>query len=228
MLSIKQIQMNLKFLNYYYDRIDGIKGNNTINAIKNFQKDNGLVVDGIYGVQTEETLVSMIKQIQEIVRTEVDGVAGKNTIEKTKEYQSKNGLKVDGIAGEQTRNHMFQETQITWNDIKYFNQSEFTCKDGCGFDNINIKLVKILDEMREYYGRPIIITSGCRCKKHNREVQGADTSRHVYGKAADLYVQGVNVNDFLIYAKDLVRRGILRYTYTNNSNMNGVIHIDIQ
>ena len=228
MLSVKQIQMNLKFLNYYYDKIDGIKGNNTINAIKNFQRDNGLSVDGIYGTQTEGALVQLIKQIQEVVGTDVDGVAGENTMAKTKEYQSQNGLMVDGIAGEQTRSHMFPQTQTTWDDIKYFKQSEFACKDGCGFDDINLKLVKILDEMREHYGRPIIITSGCRCKKHNREVQGVDTSRHVYGKAADLYVQGVDVSDFLAYAKDLVNKGVLRYTYTNNTNMNGVIHVDIQ
>lgn len=228
MLSVKQIQMNLKFLNYYYDKIDGIKGNNTINAIKNFQRDNGLAVDGIYGVQTEGALVPMIKQIQVRVGTEADGVAGENTMQKTREYQNANGLQVDGIAGEQTRNHMFPQTKLTWDDIKYFKKSEFACKDGCGFDNINLKLVKILDQMREHYGRPIIITSGCRCRKHNLEVGGVQGSRHELGKAADLYVQGVNVNDFLAYAKDLVNKGVLRYTYTNNSNMHGVIHMDIQ
>ena len=228
MLNTKQVQMNLKFLNYYHDAIDGIQGKKTTKAIKDFQKDNCLSADGIYGTQTEGALVPIIKQIQIRVGTEADGVAGENTIAKTKEYQNRNGLVIDGIAGEQTRGHMFPEAKITWDDIKYFKKSEFACKCGCGFDDINLKLVKILDQMREHYGRPIIITSGCRCKKHNTAVMGTQGSRHVLGKASDLYVQGIPVDEFLEYAKDLVRRGVLRYTYTNNSNMNGVIHVDIQ
>lgn len=228
MINTKQIQMNLKFLNYYHNKIDGVKGKMTTKAIKDFQKDNGLSADGIYGEKTEGALIPIIKQIQIIIGTEADGIAGERTIQKTKEYQERNGLAIDGIAGIKTRSVMFPKLTITWDEIKYFKKSEFACKDGCGFDDINLKLVKILDQIREYYGKPIIITSGCRCKKHNKEVGGVQGSRHELGNAADFYVQGINTKDVLEYTKSLVKRGLLRYTYTNNKNMNGAIHIDIQ
>lgn len=42
----------------YAIAVDGYCGTNTINAIKNFQRDNGLVVDGIIGVNTTKALNS--------------------------------------------------------------------------------------------------------------------------------------------------------------------------
>ena len=53
MLSIKQRQLNLRTYYYFYKgNIDGIVGNATINAIKDFQSKNGLAVDGIAGKAT--------------------------------------------------------------------------------------------------------------------------------------------------------------------------------
>ena len=66
------------------------------------------------------------------------------------------------------------------------------------------------------------------CAKHNAEVGGVQGSRHVLGKAADFYIQGVSTKDLLNYCQSLVNNETLRYTYTNSSNMNGVVHIDIQ
>ena len=44
----------------------------------------------------------------------------------------------------------------------------------------------ILDPLREAYGKPIIVTSGYRCKALNKAVGGASTSQHLYGQAADI------------------------------------------
>src|SRR5574344_902021 len=228
MLNTKQIQMNLKFLNYYKGNIDGISGIQTKNAILNFQKDNELKQDGIYGEKTQEVLIPMIKQIQIKIGTEADGVAGENTKNKLKEYQRNNDLTTDGIAGVKTRAKMFSTEIITWDTIKHFKQSEFTCKDGCGYDDIDLRLVKILDQIRDHFNSPVIVTSGCRCKKHNAEVGGVQESRHVLGKASDIYVIGISINDLLTYTKELVANGTLRYTYTNSTSMNGVVHVDIQ
>lgn len=52
----KEIQQRLKTLSYYKGAIDGIIGPQSLKAIKAFQKDNGLVVDGIVGNKTSAAL----------------------------------------------------------------------------------------------------------------------------------------------------------------------------
>lgn len=202
MLNIKQRQMNLKFLGYYKSNIDGIEGAGTKQAYKDFQKNNGLVVDGIYGNKTDDKLVAVIKEIQRNLGVAQDGVAGEITIK--------------------ARNN-----NTSWDNIKHFKKNEFTCKCGCGMNNISIELVKVLEEIRNHFGQPCTVTSGCRCATHNKRVGGVQGSRHVSGKASDIYVKGVSASTLLAYTKSLVNQGKLRYTYTNNSNMNGVVHVDV-
>lgn len=48
----KQVQQKLKEFGYYNGAIDGIFGAQTIQAVKNFQRDYGLTVDGIVGKNT--------------------------------------------------------------------------------------------------------------------------------------------------------------------------------
>ena len=228
-MTMSRLQANLKFLNYYFGAIDGIKGPQTVQAIKEFQANNGLSVDGIAGQNTIDRLRALICSIQAIVGVEQDGVAGNNTIEATRNWQRDHGLAADGICGTKTREAMFNQPSPggDWN-FPHFQKSEFACKCGCGFDDINYNLVNILERIRSHFGdRQIIITSGCRCAKHNAEVGGVQGSRHVLGKAADFYVSGVSTKDLLNYCQSLVNQGVLRYTYTNNGSMNGVVHIDI-
>ena len=45
---------------------------------------------------------------------------------------------------------------------------------------------KVLDPLREAYGKPIIVNSGYRCPKLNAAVGGAASSQHVKGEAADI------------------------------------------
>ncbi len=52
----KQIQQKLKDLGYYNGAVDGVLGKASIAAIKKFQKDNGLVADGIVGSKTAAKL----------------------------------------------------------------------------------------------------------------------------------------------------------------------------
>lgn len=73
----------------------------------------------------------------------------------------------------------------------YFKKSEFACKCGCGFDDIDERLVWIATSVREHFESPVVITSGCRCKNHNKNVGGAPTSQHVLGRAIDIQVKGV-------------------------------------
>lgn len=204
-MTMTRLQMNLKFLRLYSGEIDGIKGTQTINAIKEFQKENNLAVDGIAGQKTIDSLRNQIIDIQKQLGVTPDGVAGTETI----------------TAFNNKVNSIFE----SWDAIKHFKKSEFTCKCGCGLNNIQLEVVKIADEVREHFGNPAIVTSGSRCSKHNTEVGGVANSRHLKGKAIDMYVQNVSWYDLLEYLRKLEQKGKIRYCYhINNSDC---CHFDI-
>lgn len=73
---------------------------------------------------------------------------------------------------------------------KNFNQSEFECSCGCGFNEVSSTLVDVLQEIRDTLEEPITINSACRCKEHNADVGGARRSQHLLGTAADIVVKG--------------------------------------
>lgn len=50
--EVRQIQTKLKRWGYYNGNVDGIYGTQTLNAVKYFQRKNGLTVDGIAGPAT--------------------------------------------------------------------------------------------------------------------------------------------------------------------------------
>jgi peptidoglycan hydrolase-like protein with peptidoglycan-binding domain len=56
-LSKKEIQTALKNAGYYYGAIDGKLGKQSMRAIKEFQEENGLKVDGVVGAQTTKKLL---------------------------------------------------------------------------------------------------------------------------------------------------------------------------
>lgn len=45
---------------------------------------------------------------------------------------------------------------------------------------------KVLQPLRDAYGKPIRISSGYRCKALNDAVKGVPTSQHIKGEAADI------------------------------------------
>ena len=58
------------------------------------------------------------------------------------------------------------------------------------------ELLEVLDGLREFYAKPIRITSGYRCAELNRLVGGSPTSAHVIGYAADLQPIGDTFENF--------------------------------
>ncbi|ECG7849556.1 serine/threonine protein kinase [Salmonella enterica] len=75
---------------------------------------------------------------------------------------------------------------------KYFSRREFECKCGkCGQDTVDAELLAILEDVREHFGKPVIINSANRCPTHNKRVGGAANSTHVKGLAADIRVKDV-------------------------------------
>ena len=206
MLSVKQRQLNLKTYYYLYkSNIDGIEGNETKNSYRKFQAKTGLAIDGIYGNNTNNKLIDVIKDIQQKLSNKgynlsIDGIVGNNTIDAIKDFQKKNNLSIDGIVGDNTYNKL--NNSDSWDNIKHFNKNEFTCKCGCGLNNIDMNLVNILEKIRNYYNKPVIITSGTRCKKNNSLAGGIANSKHLYGKAADFIVKNVATYEVLNYCKE--------------------------
>ena len=82
--------------------------------------------------------------------------------------------------------------------MKFFTLNELIKSDAAKRSKINntpnkqeennlIALVEnILDPLREAYGKPIIVTSGFRCERLNKLVNGSKTSQHRTGQAADI------------------------------------------
>ena len=80
------------------------------------------------------------------------------------------------------------------NITKNFSWHEFGSHDGKHIPRIymnNVRqLAKNLQVLRDYYDKPIKITSGYRSKEHNKRVGGVPKSQHLLGKAADIKVKG--------------------------------------
>ncbi|WP_053221564.1 peptidoglycan-binding domain-containing protein [Limnoraphis robusta] len=111
-------------------KIDGIFGSGTEAAVKRFQKDNNLTIDGIVGPKTWSILLQMttapldnpdgsfpilkagntgdsVRELQTRLNNieanlGIDGVFGPKTVAAVKQFQSKFGLVADGIVGPKT------------------------------------------------------------------------------------------------------------------------------
>lgn len=71
-----------------------------------------------------------------------------------------------------------------------FAVKEFRCKDGTDPIFIDDALVKLLQNIRDHFGKPVTITSAYRTAAHNKAVKGATYSQHCYGMAADIRSSG--------------------------------------
>ncbi len=105
---------------------------------------------------------------------------------------------------------------------KNFDSSEFACQCGCGYDTPNPELIRMLQVARDLYGKPIRITSGCRCIKHNRNVGGTANSAHISGMAADIATP-TGKERFLII-KALLEAGFTRIGINFSKNF---VHVDV-
>lgn len=60
--DVLQLQKNLDYLGYAVGPLDGIYGRQTLNAVNGFQKNKGLIVDGIAGHATAMTIINEVSQ----------------------------------------------------------------------------------------------------------------------------------------------------------------------
>lgn len=161
-MTVKQIQCLLTYLGYSPGTIDGIEGRNTQGAIRAFQADYGLTVDGIFGIGTEA-------RIREVVASG----------EPPQQPQDAQGT--EGGADWWQDIRYFKRAEF-----------RCPCGRCGGFPvEPQESIVRTVDEIRYRLGIPISIVdgggSGVRCAAHNAEVGGVANSQHLFGLAADLH-----------------------------------------
>lgn len=103
--------------------------------------------------------------------------------------------------------------------LNHFDLSEFSCKCGCGFNNIEEKFARTLDVARDLAGTSFVITSGCRCEHHNREVGGKQESSHPKGCACD-------ISAFDSVKRFLVLKGLVMAGFTRIGIGREFVHVD--
>ncbi|GHV45315.1 hypothetical protein FACS1894204_04130 [Synergistales bacterium] len=133
-----------------------------------------------------------------------------------------------------------------------FSRKEFACQCGCGYDDIDSRVVVMAQTIREAVGAPVRINSGCRCMKRNIDVggvaiaasrdnpqrgvpgregsnpskRGGGDSYHALGKAADLSIDGSASKLYLII-KILWKEGRLPdLAYCKRYVNKNFVHID--
>jgi len=111
------VQHTLANTGLYTGEIDGWWGHYTDSAVRRFQKQQGLVVDGICGPVTRGELREFVSRLQFALHSfgyyngEVDGVYGPVTTDAVKAFQKDNNLKVDGMAGPVSRGTLAKNTK---------------------------------------------------------------------------------------------------------------------
>lgn len=131
----------------------------------------------------------------------IDGSWGELSRTATRCFQRDYGLTADGVFGSLTEKKILsviasgekpKATPVTgWKDIRYFTKAEFKCKCGGKHCNgypaeIDMTMVGYADEIRHRLRKPLPVNSGLRCRQHNRNVGGVDSSQHTLGTAVDL------------------------------------------
>ena len=108
-----------------------------------------------------------------------------------------------------------------------FKVRELRCRDGTDTVMVDEALTVVLQCIREHFGKAVVITSGYRTAAHNAKVGGAKFSQHLYGRAADIRVQGASVEDVAAYAERLMPDwgGVGRYP-VKAGRATGWVHVD--
>lgn len=85
-----------------------------------------------------------------------------------------------------------------------FTVKEFACKDGSDYILVDTELVKLLQNIRDHFGKAVTINSAYRNAAYNKKVGGVSNSQHVLGYAADIAVKGVTPKEVAIYAESVI------------------------
>lgn len=183
-MTIKQKQCLLYYLGYYVGNIDGEWGTLSKTATKAFQKDYGLIADGVVGAETEKALTH--------------AVCYGMPVKKTETAPSVSGDWWDEI-------EYFDKSEFA---CKCGNYHAPYCNGAPA--EMNKKVVKVADRARGYFKSPAQVSSGLRCRQHNADSGGVSNSRHLSGKAIDFCIVGKTSVQVLAYVQ---KQPEIRYAY---------------
>lgn len=181
-MTVQQRQCLLCFLGYNVGPIDGADGAKTQAAVTAFQGDfGGLKVDGIAGEATEKALRHAVAYGM----PEKKADSGSGSTSETVSQYAQQYLQADGCY------HIPRgvDVQLT----KNFWAREIHCQGkGCCTESvISKRILDLAQEIRDDLGQPLSIGtaggSGYRCRQHNAEVGGSNTSLHMISDAVDLH-----------------------------------------
>jgi len=102
---------------------------------------------------------------------------------------------------------------------EHFNSDEFKCPC-CGKVKVSSTLIDKLQQLRDTINKPIIITSGYRCKQYNKSIGGYSHSPHLIGEAADIKVKDMSTVTLAMIASKI--EGIRIGLYPRH------IHLDVR
>ena len=111
------------------------------------------------------------------------------------------------VLGITTTSEVVLAHDLTWKPIHYM--GELTCKCGCGTTEMDkdfmIRLERIREEWYKQSNKVLKVSSGYRCKSHNRRVSkyaAKDGSGpHTLGKAIDITISGKDATRLYKIAK---------------------------
>lgn len=98
---------------------------------------------------------------------------------------------------------------------KDFDLSEFHCKSGALVPdnlvaNVHNLCLRVLQPVRDAFGKPLVVVSGYRDPLWNQKVGGARFSQHMSGQAADIQPLTPSETPYLIgVVEELIYKGAL-------------------
>lgn len=116
---------------------------------------------------------------------------------------------------------------------EHFKVREFYCRDGSDPIFVDTELVEVLEKIRTHFNKPVTITSAFRTAswndKLNKTSKAAKYSQHLYGKAADIQVQGISVETVYAYTDKLLSdTGGVGIYPPGLGRANGWVHVDVR
>lgn len=83
-------------------------------------------------------------------------------------------------------------------ETEHFKEHELECRCGCGRSEMDIEFMEMLEDMRVWHGKPIILSSAFRCPSYNNRISSTGyNGPHTTGQAVDILVHAIDAYEIL-------------------------------